>query len=112
RRAAVEKITKVVAENIDPEVSNGAMAFAVIAGRQAEALANAKDPKLSDVEKLGRIMTGLNEEPRRANGEGDSPPAGMVTAAPAALLELLHMIEARKRAAAGQAQAIEGESDG
>ena len=106
RAAAVERITKVIAE-VDPEVSNGAMAFAVIAGEQARTLMNAKDAKIADVEKLGRIMTGMSEEVRRENGAG-GPPAGVVQVAPAALLDLVRLIEQEKRAAVDQSQAADG----
>ena len=110
RRAAVERITKIIAE-VDPEVSTGAQAFAVIAAEQAKTLMAAKDPKLSDVERLGRIMTGASEEARRENGVG-SPPAGTVVMAPATLIEVVRLLEQDKRAAVDQAQAVDGDSHG
>ena len=110
RRAAVERITKIIAE-VDPEVSNGAMAFAVIAAEQAKTLMTSKDPKFSDVERLGRIMTGAVDEGRRDHDAGGTP-AGQVSAAPAALLDLVRLIEQEKRAAVDQAQAADGVING
>jgi len=110
RAAAVERITKVIAE-VDPEVSTGAMAFAVIAGEQARALLNSKFPQIGAVEKLGHIMTGMSEEARRDHDAGGTP-AGQVTAAPAALLDLVRLIEQEKRAAVDRSQAADGVVNG
>lgn len=108
RQEAVKRITGVIAE-VDSSVSTGSQAYAVVVAAQAKALLTAKDPKMSDVEKLGKIMTGLSaEESRRENG--GTP--GAIVAQPAALAELVMLLEQDRRQEIAKAQAIDGESNG
>lgn len=95
------------------DVSSPADVYGLILAKQAKALHDAKDPKLTDVEKLGRLMTGhASEEARRGNEGGASIPPGAIVAAPGALAELLQILERDKRAALDKSQAIDAESGG
>ena len=104
RQQAVKRITDEIAQ-VEPGVSTGAAAFGVIAARQALALMDSKKPKLSDLEKLGQIMTGMTTE----NSQRENAPApGVVVLPPAALIELVELLEQRNQRVVDQVRAVDG----
>lgn len=112
RRVGNEKLVEQFGKD-GLEVETPADVYGLILAKQAKALHDAKDPKINDVEKLGRLMTGhASEEARRENGGGGAIPPGAIVAAPGALAELLTILERDKRAAIDKSQAIDAESNG
>jgi hypothetical protein len=103
RRQAVQQITK-EAQAIDPTVTTGAAAFGLVASKQYAALMDSDKPRIADLERLGVLMTGKQdaENPSRAN-----VPAGEISAAPAAVIELLTLLEAHMQAEREKARAID-----
>lgn len=102
RQEAVKRITDEIA-SIEPGVSTGAAAFGVIAAKQAVALMDSEKPRIGDLEKLGQIMSG--HTPENSRRENAAAPAGAIVAPPAALLELVGLIEQRQRLAVDAARA-------
>ena len=106
RQAAVRRIVG-EAQSIDPDVQTPADAFGLVAAKQYTTLMDSDKPKIADLEKLGQIMTGISEEPRRAN-EPTSP--GSISGSPDALMQLVGMIEAERAAAVERARAVDVDS--
>lgn len=93
---------------IDPTVKDTADAMALLVSKQYVMLVDSDKPKMSDVEKMGNILTGSNQ---LANSQRDNPapPAGTISASPAVLLDLLDQMERRRQTERDQAQAIDGQ---
>jgi hypothetical protein len=106
RQAAVKRIVG-EAQSIDPDVQTPADAFGLVAAKQYTTLMDSDKPRITDLEKLGQIMTGISEEPRRENTPGAS---NSITGSPEALLRLVELIEADKRQAVDQARAVDADS--
>ena len=108
RREAVQKVTGIIAKEVDPSIETGAQAYAVVLAHHAKLLIQSKQPRIYDVEKLGQLMTGASQESQRGNA-GD-PPAGVIIAQPATLMELVDILERRRELDKQQARAIEGQA--
>src|SRR5688572_14074895 len=106
RQAAVRRIVG-EAQSIDPDVQTPADAFGLVAAKQYTTLMDSDKPKIADLEKLGQIMTGISEEPRRAN---EPTPPGSISGSPDALMQLVGMIEAERAAAVERARAVDVDS--
>jgi hypothetical protein len=106
RRAAVKRIVD-EAKSVDLSVSTGADAFGLVAAKQYTALMDSDKPKLDDLERLQKMMTGMVANSQRENV--DALP-GAVIAAPETLLRLIELLEADKAAAVERARAIDAES--
>jgi hypothetical protein len=103
RQEAVKRITG-EAQSIDPTVTTGAAAFGLVAAKQYTALMDSDKPAIDQLEKLGRIMTGLTG----AEARRDHEPTGEISGSPQALAELVRLLEAERSAAVDQARAIDG----
>ncbi len=103
RQEAVKKITGEIA-SIEPGVTTGAAAFAVIASKQALALLDSEKPRINDLVKLGELMTGksVSAEPQR-----DHAANGAITIAPSTLIQLAEEIELYAQAKRDKARAVD-----
>ena len=106
RRQAVKRIVE-EAKSIDLSVSTGADAFGLAAAKQFAALMDSDKPVIDQLERLYKLMTGMDAEARRENAGGAS--GDSITGSPAALLDLLRLIEAERQAAVERARAVDGE---
>jgi hypothetical protein len=106
RRQAVKKIVE-EAKSIDPSVSVGADAFGLVAAKQFTALMDSDKPAMDQLEKLYKMMTGVNtEESRRENASAP----GAISGSPEALLRLVEIIERDRRQAVDAARSTDGEA--
>jgi hypothetical protein len=103
RQAAVRQIVG-EAQSIDPSIQTPADAFGLVAAKQFTALMDTDRPKIADLEKLGQIMTGISEEPRRENAGGGE---NSISGSPEALMRLVELLEAERTAAVDRARAID-----
>jgi hypothetical protein len=103
RQEAVKRITG-EAKSIDPTVDTGAAAFGLVAAKQYTALMDSDKPAIDQLEKLGRIMTGLTGAEARRENE----PTGEISGSPQALAELVRLLEAERSAAVDRGRAIDG----
>jgi hypothetical protein len=103
RQAAVRQIVG-EAQSIDPSIQTPADAFGLVAAKQFTALMDTDRPKIADLEKLGQIMTGISEEPRRENAGGGE---NSISGSPEALMRLVALLEAERTAAVDRARAID-----
>jgi hypothetical protein len=105
RQAAVKRIVG-EAQSIDPTVQTPADAYGLVASKQYTALMDSEKPRIADLEKLGQLMTGHggSEQSQREN-----TPPGTISSSPDALLHLVALIEAEKRAAVDKARAVDAE---
>lgn len=106
RRSVVKRIVD-EARSVDLTVSTGADAFGLVAAKQYSALMDSDKPKLDDLERLYRMMTGA----MAANAQREDAPApvGAISAAPETLLHLAELIERERSAAVDRARAIDAE---
>jgi hypothetical protein len=72
RRAAVRRIVG-EAESIDPSVSTGADAYALVASRQYVALMDHDKPRIEDLERLGALMTDYSPRQQQHEQQADDP---------------------------------------
>lgn len=110
RKNAVQKVTGIIAE-VDPSVSTGAEAYAVILAKHAKLLHDSKQPKIYDVEKLGQLMTGHDGQDSQRGNAGAAPP-GTISAAPDTLMTLVDMLEKRRAQDQDKARAVDGQEAG
>jgi hypothetical protein len=93
RRAAVERIVG-EAKSIDPSISTGADAFALVASKQYVAMIDSEKPRIEDLGRLGQIMSGHAPSTRQEETTNntliitDVPPD--VASALAELMQRLH----------------------
>lgn len=105
RRKSNSRIVREAAA-IDPTVKDPSDAFALLMSKQYVTLMDSDKPRIDHVERLGYIMAGKDKaNSQRENG---APPPGVVSAQPAALLELVELIEQHNRRAEDQARASDG----
>lgn len=104
RRAAVREIVE-EAKSINPAVATSADVFGLLVANQFTKLMDSQKPDIFQVEKLGKMLTGMEAEPRRENA-GAAP--NSVTFSTDALLDILTRIEADKRHAVEAARSIDG----
>jgi hypothetical protein len=104
RRAAVKAIID-EAKSIDTEASTGAAAFGLVAAKQFTTLMDSDKPAIDQLEKLGKIMTGLTGE----NSQRDHTPPGAISGSPQALAELVTLLEAERAAAVDRGRAVDGQ---
>jgi len=103
RQQAVKRITD-EARSVDLTVSTGADAFGLVAAKQFTALMDSDKPRITDLEKLGQIMTGMDaKNPQREDTSENSK----ISATPAALHELITLIERDRRLAVDQARSMD-----
>ena len=97
RRAMVSRIVG-EAKSIDPSVSVGADAYALVASKQFSALMDSEQPRINDLARLGQMMTGADvaENARREHGATPAPAPGTISASPDTLIELIRAIEAER----------------
>ena len=105
RRAAVKRIVG-EASSIDPTVSTGADAFGLVASKQFAALMDSDKPKLDDLERLYKMMTGAVAANAQRADVQDAPPGALI-GTPETLLRLAELIERERSAAVDKARAIE-----
>lgn len=104
RRAAVKRIMG-EAKSIDMTVSTGADAFGLVASKQFIALMDSDKPKLDDLERLYKMMTGaVAANAQRAD---EPPPPGALIGTPETLLQMAELIERERSAAVDRARAID-----
>src|SRR3990167_11027631 len=108
RQEAVKRITDEIA-SIEPGVSTGAAAYGVIAAKQAVALLDSEKPRISDLEKLGNIMTGANLLQQGSSRDTERA-ANEISATPSALLEFIRVIELDKQFAVDRARAVDADT--
>ena len=107
RRSAVKRITG-EARSVDMTVSTGADAFGLVAAKQFSALMDSDKPKLDDLERLYKMMTGVTVA--NSQREDALAPAGAISAAPETLLHLAELIERERSAAVDRARAIDADT--
>src|SRR3990167_4411526 len=108
RQEAVKRITDEIA-SVEPGVSTGAAAFGVIAAKQALTLLDSEKPRISDLEKLGNIMTGANLLQPSSSRDTERA-ANEISATPSALLEFIRVIELDKQFAVDRARAVDADT--
>jgi hypothetical protein len=106
RQAAVKRIVG-EAQSIDPDVQTPADAYGLVAAKQYTTLMDSDKPRIADLEKLGQIMTGISEEPRRENAGGGE---NSISGSPEALMRLVELLEAERSAAVDRSRAIDVKS--
>jgi CheY-like chemotaxis protein len=106
RRSAVKRIVG-EAKSVDTSVSTGADAFGLVASRQFAALMDSEKPKIDDLERLAKIMTGTGAYSERENAA--SPADSAISAPPAALRALLAEMEDEIQRRVERARAVDGD---
>ena len=103
RRAAVREIVE-EAKSINPAVATSADAYGLLMANQYTKLLDSQKPAVDQVEKLGKMLTGMDTEARRENAQ-DAPDS--ISGSPEALMQLVTMIEADRRQAVDRARAVD-----
>ena len=67
RRAAVRRIVGEAAA-VDPSISSGADAFAIVAARQWAALMDYEKPRIEDLQRMRDLMTGADDKRKEEEG--------------------------------------------
>jgi hypothetical protein len=105
RRAMVTRIMG-EAVSIDNTVQTPADAYGLVAAKQYLTLMDSEKPKMSDLQKLGEMMTGASREDSQRSHE---PNPGEIRIQPSALIELAAQIEAEQARRLAAARAVDGE---
>ncbi len=98
RRAAVRRIVGEAAA-VDPSISTGADAFAIVAARQWAALMDYEKPRIEDLQRMRDLMTGADDKRKDEDGQTVTH-IHQMDAATVALLEQI---------ARAQSQVVDGE---
>ena len=104
RRAAVREIVE-EAKSINPAVMTSADAYGILLASQYTKLLDSDKPNIDHAEKLGKMLTGMDAESRRENTPDGS--GSTISATPAALGELLAVLEQAKQDAVDRSRAID-----
>jgi hypothetical protein len=104
RRAAVREIVD-EAKSINPAVMTSADAYGMLMANHYNKLMDSQKPAIDQVEKLGKMLTGMDVEISQRENTHVAP--GSIVADPDALHRLLELIEQDKQAAVERARAID-----
>jgi hypothetical protein len=104
RRAAVREIVD-EAKSINPAVMTSADAYGMLMANHYNKLMDSQKPAIDQVEKLGKMLTGMDVE--NSQRENTQAQPGTVTMAADTLVEIMQRLEDEKRLAVERARAVD-----